>query len=166
MRKGWRELLTILATVLLGTVVHAAPPEPFAGPGKAVRIAVEVTWTVRTGASDAAIALGLTEGRIIEALAWPSGERRELGTPPVATLDLGSGRTGRVRALIEAPLAASLRLQGGGQAILIPILALVDGAQRTPPQAPVEIVVERLPWDSVLVDPGAGDGVVAPGATV
>ena len=128
MRKGWRKVLALLGLFLLGTTVQAAPPEPVPGGGGAVRIALEVTWTVRSGGADAAplpvLELELNEGRVLEALAWPSGARRkpEPGSPGV--LDLGPGRTGRVRALIEAPLGASLRLQRAGQAILIPILAL------------------------------------------
>ena len=43
---------------------------------------------------------------------------------------------------------------------------MIEGPQRTPPQAPVEISVERLPWDALLVDLGQGDGMVAPGATI
>src|SRR5438105_2858534 len=113
MRKGRRKVLAILGMVLLGTILRAAPPEPFAGgEGRAVRIAVEVTWVVRAGAADAPMALELTEGRVVEALAWPGGERRAPGPRSDAVLDLGPGRTGRVRALIEAPLGASLRLQG------------------------------------------------------
>jgi hypothetical protein len=68
--------------------------------------------------------------------------------------------------LIEAPLGANLRLERAGQATLIPLLALVEGPQRTPPQAPLEIVAERLPWDALLVDPGSCDGTAAPGAIV
>jgi hypothetical protein len=114
------------------------------------------------------LALELTEGRVVETLAWPSGPRRgpEPGSGPSAALELGPGRSGRVRALIEAPLGASLRLQGGGQTVLIPILALIEAPQRTPPQAPVELTVERLPWDAVLLDAGPSDGTVAPGGTV
>ena len=170
MRKGWRKVLALLGLFLLRTTVQAAPTEPVPGGGGTVRIALEVTWTVRSGGADSAplpvLGLELNEGRVIEAVAWPSGARRkpEPGSPGV--LDLGPGRTGRVRALIEAPLETSLRLQRAGQAILIPILALIDAPQRTPPQAPVEIVVERLPWDAVLVDPGPSDGTVAPGATL
>ena len=67
MRKGRRKLLAILGMVLLGTVVQAAPPEPFpGGDGRAVRIAVEVTWAVRGGVSDAPTTLELTEGRVVE----------------------------------------------------------------------------------------------------
>jgi hypothetical protein len=168
MRKGWRKLLAMLGMVLFGTIVDAAPPEPPGGGGKVVRIAVEVSWAVRGGGADGVMALELTEGRVVEALSWPDGVRRQRHPEPLAAggLDLGPAPTGQVRALIEAPLGASLRLQGEGQATLIPILALIEGPQRTPPQTPVEIAVERLPWDAVLLDAGPGDGTVAPGGTV
>ena len=167
MRKGRRKVLAFLGMVLLGTIVRAAPPEPVPGGSAAVRIALEVTWAVRGGPDVAplpTLELELNEGWVVEALTWPTGARRKPQPGSPGVVDLGTGRTGRVRALIEAPLGASLRLHRAGQAILIPVLALVDGPQRTPPQAPVEIVVERLPWDAVLVDPGPGDGTVAPGA--
>lgn len=51
-----------------------------------------------------------------------------------------------------------------------PLASLLEGPQRTPPQSPVEITVERVPWDVIAVDlgpePGGGPdgGVVAPGA--
>jgi hypothetical protein len=108
----------------------------------------------------------LSEGRVLEGVMWPEGVGRkpEAGSPRI--LDLGPERTGRIRVLIEAPIGANLRLERAGQATLIPLLALVEGPQRTPPQAPLEIVIERLPWDVLLVDPGACDGTAAPGAVV
>jgi len=58
---------------------RAALGEPFpGGGGKLVRIALEVTWAVHAGVTDPVMTLELTEGRVIEAVAWPSGERREL----------------------------------------------------------------------------------------
>src|SRR3954454_6088389 len=168
MRKGRREILAALGLMfLLGTTLVAAPPDPFPGSGsKPVRVAVEVSWADRAGGGDGAFELDMTEGRVVEALTWPGGERRRTGLRPGGTLELGPERGGRVRALIEAPLGASLRLQGGGQAILFPVLALIEGPQRTPFQSPVEIVVERLPWDALMLDLGASDGTVAPGATL
>jgi hypothetical protein len=47
-----------------------------------------------------------------------------------------------------------------------PLPLVLEGPWKTPPQAPVEVTVERLPWDVVSVDFGPGDGVVAPGSMV
>jgi hypothetical protein len=45
---------------------------------------------------------------------------------------------------------------------------VLDKVQRTPPQAPLVVSVERLSWDSLVVDLGepAREGIVAPGTTV
>src|SRR4051812_49721914 len=53
----------------------------------------------------------------------------------------------------EAPLGSSLVLRAGGQEVRVPIVATLDGPQRTPSQAAVEIGVERLPWDALAVRP-------------
>jgi len=44
----------------------------------------------------------------------------------------------------------------------------MDKVQHTPPQAPLVVSVERLGWDSLIVDLGepASEGIVAPGTTV
>jgi hypothetical protein len=79
-----------------------------------------------------------------------------------------SGRAGRVRARVEAPVGASLLIRAGGQAMRFPLPLVLEGPQRSPPQAPAEVTVERVPWDAVSVSlgPGAEDGVVEPGAAV
>ena len=50
----------------------------------------------------------------------------------------------------------------------IPVLAILERPQHTPSQSPLTVSVERLPWDSLIVDLGQGaeDGVVAPSAAV
>jgi hypothetical protein len=174
MRKGRRNVLAPLGIALFGTLVHAAQFEALPASGTPVRVTLELSWGVHgtTADTDAlatpapTLELKLSEGRVVEELTWPNGAGRkpERGSP--GTLDLGPGRTGRIRVLIEAPLGASLRLERAGQATLIPLLALIEGPQRTPPQAPLEIVAERLPWDALLVDPGSCDGTAAPGAIV
>ena len=82
--------------------------------------------------------------------------------------NLGARSEGRVRARIEAPLDSSLVVRGGAQAIGIPLAAVLERPQRTPPQSRLVVSVERLPWDSLVVDLGesARDGIVAPGAIV
>jgi hypothetical protein len=73
-----------------------------------------------------------------------------------------------VRARIDAPLDASLVVRCGDQAISVPLLAILDRPQHTPPQSPLNIGVERLAWDSLAIDldGAAAEGVVAPGAEV
>ena len=81
---------------------------------------------------------------------------------------LGKRGEGRVRARIEAPVDANLVVRGGDQAIGMPLAAVLERPQRTPPQSRLVVTVERLAWDSIVVDLGesARDGVVAPGAVV
>ena len=73
-----------------------------------------------------------------------------------------------MRVRIEAPISSSLILRAGGQAIQFPLALIVEGPQRSPPQTPmpVDISVERVPWDAIAVSLGQGDGLVAPGAQV
>ena len=73
-----------------------------------------------------------------------------------------------MRARIEATLDASLVVRGGDQAIGMPVAAVLERPRRTPPQSRLVVSVERLAWDSIVIDLGesARDGIVAPGATV
>ncbi len=50
----------------------------------------------------------------------------------------------------------------------VPLAAVVDKAQHTPPQALLVVSVERLGWDSLIVDLGepASEGIVTPGTTI
>ena len=136
----------------------------------AVRLTVELDWSVpaampSTGA-DSGLVLGLTGGRVIEALPWPAGTSGGAERRPDGGWRLGPGRSGRARARIEAPTGSSLVLRAGGQEVRVPIVALLEGPQRTPAQAGVEIGVERLPWDALSVRMLEGDGMVAPGENV
>src|SRR4051794_12323316 len=93
MRKGRRKLLAALGLFLFGTVVAAAPPMPPSSPpspGPAatpVRLTIEVAWKVpplpsTPAGDDAGLDLELSEGRVIDAMAWPSTTRggpRRLG---------------------------------------------------------------------------------------
>src|ERR1700716_1772669 len=95
MRKGRREILAALGLrFLLGATPVAAPPDPFPGSGgKPVRVAVEISWADRTGGGDGAFELDMTEGRVVEALTWPGGERRGTGLRAGGTPDLGAEGT-------------------------------------------------------------------------
>jgi hypothetical protein len=81
---------------------------------------------------------------------------------------LGKRAEGRVRVRLEAALDASLVVRGGDQAIGMPLAAVLERPQHTPPQSRLVVSVERLPWDSINIDLGetARDGIVAPGAMV
>ena len=158
--------------VLLGGTIALAMP-PGLAPGDdapAVRLTVELDWSVpaampSTGA-DSGLVLELTGGRVIEAMAWPAGSSGGAERRPDGGWRLGPGRTGRARARIEAPTGSSLVLRAGGQEVRVPIVAVLEGPQRTPAQAGVEIGVERLPWDALAVRMLEGDGTVAPGENV
>jgi hypothetical protein len=69
---------------------------------------------------------------------------------------------------LETTAEASLVVRVGDQAVNIPLAAVMDKAQRTPPQAPLAVSVERLSWDSLVVDFGetAREGILAPGSTI
>lgn len=157
---------------LIGTIAVAAPPSPIppAG-GSAVRMTVEVAWKVPPSSStvssveNGGLDLELSEGRVVEALAWPARPRGG----PVARPNgwrLGTESTGRVRARIEAPMGASLLFRAGGQVVRLPLLSVLDGPQRLAAQPSLEIDVERLAWDAIAVHLDEGDGTAAPGAMV
>jgi hypothetical protein len=193
MRREWRNVLMGLILFLGGTIEAAAQPEngkEGAGPaGDVVRMSVEVNWgtqrrvvgpRVEESGNDAAepeMVLELTEGRVLDAVEWPpvrSGPdpmvaaARGQGPGPKGSWRLGRNPDGRVRARIEAPLDAGLAVRRGDQVVSIPLLAIADRPQHTPPQSALTVGVERLTWDSLVVDLGAGDrdGVVAPGAEI
>ena len=167
MRGGWRNVLVCLGFVLLGTTAPAVPPESVpAGAGHSVRFTIEVAWTSPAGREGTGCQLELTEGRVIEALAWPAGER--LATTPLddELWSLGTTPAGRARVRIEAPLTTSLRVRAGGQVFPFPFPVLLEGPQRSLGPVAVEVTVERLPWDALTVGLPKGDGTAAPGAKV
>lgn len=171
MRNGRRLLLAMLGASLLGMLASGAPAEPRTEGASAAHLTLEVEWnTPATPAQDApAVELELTEGQILGAVAVPGG-----GLPepiPVAKADaawaLGSGRSGRVRTRVEAPLGASLVVKAGGQSYRFPLLALLEGPQQSPAKGATHVGVERLAWDAIEIRAGEGiDGTAAPGATV
>ena len=183
MRKGRRKILLALGLLLFMGPALGAPGDLTPGGAAApVRLTIEVSWTVpegvEAGAAVAATAGGVelevSEGRVVDALAWPSGVEPEARGERVWRLG-ASDRAGRVRARIEAAVGANLVVRAAGQAMQMPAGSLLDGPQRTPFTTPVEIVVERVAWDSLSVSLGGadangngqgGDGVVAPGTTL
>jgi len=189
-RKGWRCVLVSVAALgglasgVTAPRATADPPPPTAvappRPDRAVRLTVEVAWSSPPGPGGATVEgpveVEVAEGRVLEAVAWPGGPGGEPdpATPEGGAWRLGpASRPGRVRARVEADLAGSLLLRAGGQALRFPLASILEGPQRTPPQSPVGLSVERVAWDAIAVDfgpaepPGSGaDGVAAPGAMV
>lgn len=185
MRNGWRKLLVVLGLALFGGAVRGARGEPAqAGPAPAVHLTIEVAWKVPERSEGAnpvdpagKVELEVSEGRVVDAVAWPSGAVIEEGSPPGRTRRLGpSDRPGRARARLEVPIGANVLVRSAGQTLRLPLAPLLEGPQRTPFRTPVEIVVERVAWDTLTVKPVAGpdgrtpgpggDGVAAPGETV
>src|SRR5947207_3678256 len=111
MRKGRRKVLAGLGLFLIGTAVAAAqpppgpPPPPPPPPERAglspVRLTLEVAWRVPPSPASpagelAGLDLELSEGRVVDALAWPQasrGEPRRQGRG----WRLGNDLAGRVR---------------------------------------------------------------------
>jgi hypothetical protein len=198
MRKEWRNVLLPLILFLGGATLATARQDPEkragAGPAECVRLTVEVTWGIskpdpatsretipsKEPATEPEFTLEVTNGRVVEVMDWPppgvrhgfdrggSPHANRLSPGPQGTWILGNRAEGRVRARIEAPLDSSVVLRGGDQAIGMPLAAVLERPQRTPPQSRLVVSVERLPWDSIVIDLGesARDGIVAPGATV
>ncbi len=199
MRKEWRNVLVAFMVFLLGTGVAAARQETAkdtSGPGaELVRVTLEVSWGIPRNKAALAVGgvegdgstpdgdfvLALSQGRVIDAVAWPPRELRSdagaalsgtasgIGPGPDGTWRLGKPSEGRVRVRVEAALDAGVVVRGGNQPqITLPLLAILEKPQHTPPQSPLMVSVERLPWDSLAVDLGdpARDGIVAPGTEI
>ena len=118
--------------------------------------------------------LALSAGRVVEATAWPIESRvtGQTSVPPRNQIDgswwLGMTGRGKVRVRVEAPLAAELTVRVGGEVVRIGLASLLEGPQKgtTAGRQPTEITVERLPWDSIQVDLGPGDGTAEPATVV
>jgi len=196
MRKERRNVLVALILFLAGTNAATAQVESgkerVGSAGDVVRLTVEVNWGMpgkgmgvaddqsEVAATEPEFVLELTEGRVAEAVEWPSAGLRPRtdvaavsatggpGPGPKGSWRLGRKLDGRARARIEAPLDAALVVRRGDQVVNIPIAAILERGQHTPAQSPLNVSVERLAWDSLAIDlGGAGsDGIVAPLAEV
>ncbi len=165
-----------LCFLLFGGGVRAALFDSSPATDRPVRLTVEITWATPANAvsgggeqGEGEIELEVPEGQVLEAVAWPIGPGPERKAEKVWRL--GGERAGKVRALVEAPIGASLLLRARGQSMRFPLPLVLEGPQRTPSQSPVDITVERVPWDVVTVSLGQdsqnkADGIVAPGARV
>ncbi|APW63444.1 hypothetical protein [Paludisphaera borealis] len=182
MRKGWRDGLAILVMSFMGASSLAARGESGrtgTPASERVALAVELSWSVAAeeaapaSATSRELTIELTDGDVIEAVAWPPtdpSDRRVI--EPADAGDgprrLGSEPTGRIRARIESGLAAELVVKRGGQVVRLPLAAILERPQHIAAPAPLSLKVERLPWDALAVDFGAGaeSGVSAPGVEV
>ena len=180
MRKGWRVVnagwTALLLGALVGTVAQARGVDPSSsGSDRPARLSVEISWSSAGAEKGDDLELEVSEGQVVGALTL-AGDRDQAGVPErkgEGVWRLGPRRGGRVRVRVEAPLSASLVFRSGTvPPMRFPLSAALDGTPKTPPQAPIEITVKRLPWDVIGVDltiePGhAGtEGVVSPVAKV
>ena len=163
------------------------------GPGAdLVRVTLEISWGIpRNKAAfagglreeygskpDSGLVLELSAGRVIDAVAWPSRAAPSGGGQGVKQADdapgpdpdgswrLGKEPEGRVRVRVESPLDCVIVVRCGDQPrVTLPLVAILEKPQHTPPQSPLMVSVERLAWDSLAVDlrDSARDGIVAPG---
>src|SRR5579885_927571 len=182
MRREWRKVLAF-GVLFLASVGPDATPQDVKpaglGPGPAaLRLTIEVNWgysgdrvdEAAGGGAGSRLSLELSEGRVVEARAWPPRPPGEAADPPGwgpaagGCWRMGDGPEGRARARIEAPLEAKLIVRRGGRAVSVPLVAVLERPQHTP----LAVAVERLPWDTLGVELGAtaDGGIVAPGAKV
>jgi hypothetical protein len=192
MRREKRNVLVAWLLFHCGTVAALAQPASsqtsVATGNELIRLTVEINWgtsrddadsiTGRTEAPKRGHVLELTAGRLVDVIDWPpvsfgsDGDDADAipgaADPEARTWQLGTGASGRVRARIEAPLDAGVVMRAGDQVVNIPLVAILERPQRTPPQSDLMVSIERLAWDSLTIDLGdAGrDGIVAPGAQI
>ena len=199
MRREWRNVLVIVILSQIGIGSAYAQQEIGKdGPGSSgelVRLTLDLSWGVPANGvnspetavdgdgakSERDLVLELSEGRVLDALAWPPEERRfesgslpmpagtRQGPGPDGTWRLGNAPQGRVRVRVEAPLDAAVIVRGGDELrVTLPLLAILERPQHTPQQSPLMVKVERLAWDSLKVDLAdpASDGIVAPGSDI
>jgi hypothetical protein len=164
----------------VGEFVHATLEVIWGMPRSTEGLPVGVRVERDTNAGEDFV-LELSGGRVIDALAWPPQTSLSKGGAALAETDggmgpgpngswrLGKELEGRVRVRVEAPLDAIVVVRGGDQPqVALPLVAILEKAQHTPPQSPLTVSVERLAWDSLNVDlrDSAQDGIVAPGSDV
>src|SRR5689334_17641321 len=182
MRREWRKVLAF-GVLFLASVGRDATPQDVKttslGPGRAgVRLTIELNWghpadgaALGEGAGAGShLSVEMSEGRVVEARAWPprppgeADERPGWGPAAGGCWRLGDEAQGRARARIEAPLDARLIVRRGDRTATVPLASVLERPQQTP----LAVTVERLPWDTLGVDMGAtaDGGIVAPGAKV
>ena len=81
----------------------------------------------------------------------------EMGPGSNGTWRLGKESAGRVRVQVEAPLDATVVIRGGEQPqVAIPLVAILEKPQHTPPQSPFLVSIEAqacpgIHWPSAFV---------------
>ncbi|AMV39328.1 hypothetical protein [Planctomyces sp. SH-PL62] len=173
MRRGWREVLAILAVSVMGTLAPSALGVGLRDGEEApqrVALTVELSWAVPAApekkpaleppAQD--VLLEFSDGRVLEAVAWPwdaEPSRRGDGGPSptdAGAWRLGSEPTGRVRLRIEAGLDSTLVVRRGEQEVRSPISAVLDRTQTVAQDSGLSLTLERVAWDVLAIDFGAG----------
>ena len=155
--------LVLLSTGVSAVVARQDPDKSgSSAPRDCVCLTVELTWGISRPEAGAArqgdpglvptteteFSLEVMNGRVVELIDWPPQRSRKgenpSGPTPSSTetramargiWHLGKRPEGRVRARIEAPIEASLVVRGADEAVGIPILAVLERPQRTPPQS-------------------------------
>ena len=118
------------------------------------------------------LTLGITEGMVTEVVSWPPESSAQDTIRPGQSADgnwhLGPGGAARACPARGDAAGADLFVRRGENLVRIPVLAILERPQHTPSQSPLTVSVERLPWDSLIVDLGQGaeDGMVAPSVAV
>jgi hypothetical protein len=196
MRNEWRNVLAILTLFLMGTgSAHAqleASKEAVNAGTETVHMTIEVNWeaqhnehkslegAIKGGNSESppALTLEIASGRVVDAVRCSTEFPNESASLARASSAFGPGdrgswclgreREGRVRAQIEAPLDATIAVRRADQVVSMPLVAILEKAQHTPPQSELSVNVERVAWDALRVDFGepAADGIAAPGSMV
>ena len=159
--EGMREVLGFCGLFLVGTSLAAAPQdgkrESRASGGEPVHLTIELSWGLSRGGAVGGIGiegeenenvsdvlLELTEGRVVEAIAWPPEESGEgsrlssMGPGEEGSWRLGMAREGRVRARLESPLEASLMVRRGDQVVRVPVAAMLERAYADAGDGPVD----------------------------
>jgi hypothetical protein len=156
---------------------------PAATTEELVGIAVELSWSTPDGrGGDGApvplagpareLTLEVLEGQVAEVVDWPPTTAGRVEQPPRRLANerwlLGREGSGRVRARLEVKLGAEIIVRSGDHLVRLPLAAVLERPQRTPAQAPLSVSIERVPWDSLMVEFGsvAESGVIAPSGIV
>lgn len=186
-RDTWRIVTFTLMCVGLTASIRAENGARRAQPS-IVRATLEVTWKTpqppelpelpkehqATGSSQT-VEAELAEGKIVDVLVGGSAgdhllantlrARVAAGDSPARRV-LGDSHEGHVHVRVEAPISGDLLIRAGGRLTRFSLSSLVDRPQRTLPDAPVEVVVRRIPWDPIAFELVEGEGVCAPGSLV
>ncbi|WP_169976577.1 hypothetical protein [Tautonia rosea] len=173
---SWDGLSLVLGVLLLSFLV----PGPLLADSPPVRMTLELSW--RPADEDVGRAVKeespgtvveLSSGTIVDALAWSDTTSlpldhtaRRLDRLKNGAISLGSNPIGRARLRIEAPIESLLTIVTPAEGSwTVPLIAFLDGPQRSILESGIFLEARRLDWDGLEVGL-PGDGVVTSGAIV